>query len=201
MPTMTAIERTGSRERVTRREVLRHAAQLFAERGYRSTNLREVAERLGVTRQALYYHFGSKSEILGALFEEQMTALEAAAASAEPSEGTTLFAAMLREHLKVILSSPDLMAVLVHERPETDRIDGLRSHQRRRAYNNQFAEAYAAGVKQGALRPVDSLRAANAILAAANSVPGWYHPARSTAAPKQVLDDMVALLSSGFALG
>jgi AcrR family transcriptional regulator len=195
---MTGTGRSEPRERVTRRDVLKHAAQLFAERGYKSTNLRVVADRLGVTRQALYYHFSSKAEILGALFEEEMTALETAAASAESIEGASLFSAMLREHLKVILSNPDLAAVLVHERPEIDRIDGLRAQQRRRAYTNQLAAAYAEGVKQHRLRALDSLRAANAILAAANSIPWWYHPARSAATQKQVLDDMLGLLSAGF---
>jgi AcrR family transcriptional regulator len=200
MPTLTVTTRGETRERVTRRDVLKHAAELFAERGYKATNLSMVADRLGVTRQALYYHFNAKGDILAALFEEQMTALEAAAASAQVADGGALFPAMLREHLKVILSNTDLTAVLVHERPETDRIEGLRAHQRRRAYTNQLATAYAAGVKDGQLRPVDSLRAANAILAAANSITWWYHPQRSAATQKQVLDDMITLLSSGFLL-
>jgi len=37
---------------------------LFAERGYDQTSLREIADRLGVDKAALYYHFKTKEEIL-----------------------------------------------------------------------------------------------------------------------------------------
>lgn len=40
------------------------ALELFNEQGYDKTSLREIAERLGITKAALYYHFESKSEIL-----------------------------------------------------------------------------------------------------------------------------------------
>jgi AcrR family transcriptional regulator len=45
------------------------AGELFADQGYDATSLREIAERLGVTKAALYYHFRSKDEILRALLE------------------------------------------------------------------------------------------------------------------------------------
>ena len=40
------------------------ALELFNEQGYDKTSLREIAERLGVTKAALYYHFRSKEDIL-----------------------------------------------------------------------------------------------------------------------------------------
>ncbi len=43
------------------------ALDLFTEQGYDGTSLREIAERLGVTKAALYYHFESKEDILMAL--------------------------------------------------------------------------------------------------------------------------------------
>jgi AcrR family transcriptional regulator len=53
----------------TRQEILDTALELFAEQGYDKTSLREIAEEVGVTKAALYYHFPSKEEILVALFE------------------------------------------------------------------------------------------------------------------------------------
>jgi AcrR family transcriptional regulator len=55
-------KRTDMRERI-----LDVALELFNEQGYDATSLREIAERLGVTKAALYYHFKSKSDILLAL--------------------------------------------------------------------------------------------------------------------------------------
>src|SRR5262245_57748521 len=43
---------------------------MFAERGYDGTSLREIAERLGVTKAAVYYHFKSKEDILASLLED-----------------------------------------------------------------------------------------------------------------------------------
>jgi len=45
----------------TRQRILDVASELFVERGYDATSLREIAERLGVTKAALYYHFASKA--------------------------------------------------------------------------------------------------------------------------------------------
>ena len=50
----------------TRTRIQRVALELFTEQGYEKTSLREVAERLGVTKAALYYHFKSKDEIVSA---------------------------------------------------------------------------------------------------------------------------------------
>jgi AcrR family transcriptional regulator len=53
----------------TRQRILDEAQALFVERGYEATSLREIAERVGVTKAALYYHFTSKEELLRALLE------------------------------------------------------------------------------------------------------------------------------------
>ena len=51
----------------TRERVLDVALDLFTEKGFDRTSLREIAEKLGVTKAALYYHFASKDDILMAL--------------------------------------------------------------------------------------------------------------------------------------
>ncbi len=51
----------------TRERILDVALDLFTEKGFDGTSLREIAERLGVTKAALYYHFASKDDILMAL--------------------------------------------------------------------------------------------------------------------------------------
>ena len=51
----------------TRERILDIALDLFLAQGYDGTSLREIAEQLGVTKAALYYHFESKEGILMAL--------------------------------------------------------------------------------------------------------------------------------------
>ncbi|MGW7426445.1 TetR/AcrR family transcriptional regulator [Streptomyces sp. NPDC054813] len=54
----------------TRQRIQDVALELFAEQGYEKTSLREIAERLDVTKAALYYHFKTKEEILVSVFED-----------------------------------------------------------------------------------------------------------------------------------
>ena len=54
----------------TRQRIQDVALELFAEQGYEKTSLREIAERLDVTKAALYYHFKTKEDIIDSLFED-----------------------------------------------------------------------------------------------------------------------------------
>ena len=47
-----------------RERILDVSLELFNEQGYDKTSLREIAERLDVTKAALYYHFERKEDIL-----------------------------------------------------------------------------------------------------------------------------------------
>jgi AcrR family transcriptional regulator len=62
----------------TRARIQQVAVELFTEHGYDGTSLREIAECLGVTKAALYYHFKSKEDIIQSLvedYQEQMNEL------------------------------------------------------------------------------------------------------------------------------
>src|SRR3546814_16660122 len=50
-----------------RNQVLNEAAALFYDEGYHSTTLSAIAQRLGVTKPFIYYHFENKAEILAEL--------------------------------------------------------------------------------------------------------------------------------------
>jgi AcrR family transcriptional regulator len=61
----------------TRARIQQVALELFAEQGYEKTSLREIAERLDVTKAALYYHFKSKEDIVASLLEDYTAQLDA----------------------------------------------------------------------------------------------------------------------------
>jgi AcrR family transcriptional regulator len=60
----------------TRERIQSVALELFAEQGYEKTSLREIAERLDVTKAALYYHFKSKEDIVRSFTEDYVTELD-----------------------------------------------------------------------------------------------------------------------------
>jgi AcrR family transcriptional regulator len=63
--------------RDTRARVQQVALELFAEQGYEKTSLREIAERLGVTKAALYYHFKSKEDIVHSFTDDYFAEIDA----------------------------------------------------------------------------------------------------------------------------
>jgi AcrR family transcriptional regulator len=54
----------------TRQRIQQVALELFSERGYDKTSLRELADRLEITRPALYYHFKAKEDILTSVIDD-----------------------------------------------------------------------------------------------------------------------------------
>jgi len=186
------------RQAVTRREVLNQSAKLFAAHGYRSTSLQAVSDRLGVTRQALYYHFMSKGEILGALFDELMTKLEAAGDAALRDSAQPWFVSLLRAHIEVCVSNIDLLSLLLHERPEIAKLEGLRADKRRREYTNLFMDAYEKGVAEGRLVDVDRWIAVNTLLSATNGISAWFHGSQAHRSGEQFRTDLTRLLAQGY---
>src|ERR1700755_1103682 len=61
----------------TRSRVQKVALARCAEQGYEKTSLREIAERLGVTKAALYYHFKSKEDIVHSFTDDYFAELDA----------------------------------------------------------------------------------------------------------------------------
>src|SRR5215210_2033934 len=69
-----------------RDELLAIAAQLFAERGFKNTTVRDIADAAGILSGSLYHHFDSKEsivdELLSTFLADTMAAYEAAIACA-----------------------------------------------------------------------------------------------------------------------
>jgi AcrR family transcriptional regulator len=61
----------------TRARILDVALELFTEHGFEGTTLQQIADRLGFTKAALYYHFRSKDDLLQALIAPAVGELDA----------------------------------------------------------------------------------------------------------------------------
>jgi AcrR family transcriptional regulator len=57
----------GQADPSTRERILDVALDLFTDRGFDATSMREIADRLRITKPSIYYHFASKEDILLAL--------------------------------------------------------------------------------------------------------------------------------------
>ncbi len=95
----------------TRARLLRAAVNVFDRKGYAAASVREIVELAGVTKPALYYHFGSKEGTLVAILQEAAKELDRAVDRALARPGTarerlTAFCedlhALYSEHVPVI---------------------------------------------------------------------------------------------------
>jgi AcrR family transcriptional regulator len=87
------VERGPYRKGVQRRqEIVRAAAQVFAERGYNGGSLRSIGARVGVSSASLVQYFGTKEGLLAAVLEEW--ARESRPAGADGLRGTAWIRSM-----------------------------------------------------------------------------------------------------------
>jgi AcrR family transcriptional regulator len=71
-----------------REKLLGAAVELFTARGYSATSVREIVEHAGLTKPALYYHFGSKEGIYLQILQEVRLVMDEALSRLTSDEGS-----------------------------------------------------------------------------------------------------------------
>lgn len=175
-----AIDRsTSPRGALIRRAMLSAAADLFAERGFGGTNLRDLADVLGMSRPGLYYHFPSKEKILEALIEE-VTFSFAAQLESIASQIDQDPEAALRHVVKVstlwVLENAVMFRVL--DRSEADMPDELKAKHNasKKVILVHFTDIINRGISAGKFRPVDPHVAGLTISGMRNWAAWWFKP-------------------------
>lgn len=77
----------GVAEHSVEQRLLGAAIQLFTERGYTATSVREIVERAGVTKPALYYRFASKESLYLAILNDLARYADEVIARSRPARG------------------------------------------------------------------------------------------------------------------
>ena len=57
----------------TKERILAAALDMFSQKGYEGTNVRELTASLGLVKSSVYKHFASKEEIWNALLDRMIT--------------------------------------------------------------------------------------------------------------------------------
>ena len=100
-----------------RRRILEAAVRVFAERGYETSRVADVAREAGVAYGLVYHYFGSKEAVLDAVFREAWGRLLAALAQAEETAARApdQLALAVKIVLRTWRDDPDLVRLLVRE--------------------------------------------------------------------------------------
>ena len=161
---------------VTRERILSVAASLMAERGYRGTNLNDVASALDVTRQALYHHFRNKQAILASIFHLLFDRLLESAERVEDLPDATRFRSLFSVYIDVILEDTAIAAVAVNEYRELLDPDRHAMQKARQRYFELLENSYAAGVAAGTLLDLPPRMAVRVAIGTVNWATRWYRP-------------------------
>ena len=111
----------------TRDRILDVALELIADNGFAATSTRELSERLGFTKAALYYHFSSKEDLLAALVAPVLADLGALLEGEELPMSTTQRRDLLGGYVDFVATHEAVIRVLSHD-PSIKRQLKLGSH-------------------------------------------------------------------------
>ena len=177
-----------------REDILRQAAALFDRKGYVNTSLDDVANAVGIKREALYYYYHNRSEILLAIIKPQSIALieglrEIMSRDISPRERLE---EAIRCHLKrfdrhCLEMTISLRDGLIETSPE------VRASMSKiwKEYEHQWTELIAAGQESGEfVAGRDPKMLAFGILGMCNWVARWYNPRKQAS-----IDDLIATYS------
>ncbi len=180
----------------TRERIKAVALELFTEQGYEKTSLREIAERLDVTKAALYYHFKSKDEIVSSFVEDRLDQMDELVAWAESQPDTLATRrAVIGRYAETMFSSQQPSVMRFFEQNQTV-LKSLTAGQRMRERMFRLASVLCGGDTS----PRAQLRAVLALFAVHSSWFAVRAPEVSDAERKQlaleVADELLAGIGS-----
>lgn len=144
--------------------IIRVATALFAERGYASTTITEIATAAGLQQSSFYYYFRGKEEILHATLalNRQAVAFAEKLAVRPESAAFKLYQLLRYDTLQLCLSPFDFNEIeRLAERQPTDFADFWRDYDK---LHQHVQSLIAEGVESGELRPCDAELAATTAL-------------------------------------
>lgn len=183
--TATAPAESGAAE--SRRRILDVAARLFRERGYAGVSLRAIAAAAGMQAGSLYYHFGSKEDLVVEVLDEgirRVHARVAAAVEALPADagGERLLRTAISAHLESLLEASDYSSANVRVFGQAPEAVRRRSLPVRQAYDGYWDALLRRARERGALRAdADPHTARLLVIGALNAALEWFEPARGGA--------------------
>lgn len=185
---------------IQRREAIRAAAAVFAEKGYHGSSTRDIAEHLGIQQGSLYYYFKSKEDALSevCLYGMQDYAERMKSIFASDQSFKEKLLATVTSHITKYREKNEALSVYNAERlylPESKRskLKELGS-----GYREQLEQIFEEGIRNGAIRSsIDCRFAAHAVIGMCNAW-GEYIDRNPEIDLYQIIENCVDLLLNGF---
>ncbi|HEY8512289.1 MAG TPA: TetR/AcrR family transcriptional regulator [Cyclobacteriaceae bacterium] len=160
-------------------QVIRKAAELFRQKGYAASSMRDLAQMLGIEAASLYSHIKSKEEILRTLCFDMAAEFRASLDEVEQQDVTA--SEKLRRgiigHIQVMARDLTASAVFMNEHRHLSQ-PYLRDFLLLRInYINRFKRIIEAGMQSGEFKDtIDKKLAVMTLFSSLNWMPMWYDP-------------------------
>ncbi|ANJ28187.1 TetR family transcriptional regulator [Agromyces aureus] len=195
MPENTSLRR--GRPGYDQQGILDVAVAAFNEYGYDATSMGVLAERLGLSKSAIYHHFTSKDEILDRALDSALAALEGVLEGADAAGGRAAdrLDLVLRGAVHVLVERLPSVTLLLRVRGNTE--VERRALERRRAFDRRVTALVSEAQAEGSLRSdLDASVVARLTFGMINSLVEWYRPGGTETADR-LADDVVAVALDG----
>ena len=176
----TTVTPTGSgrgRPGYAREDVIRIAVEEFNARGYEATSMGALAERLGLSKSAIYHHIASKEEILVEATDKALEELTAVVegALAETADPVAQLRLLIGGTTRVLCEYPAYVRLLLRLRGNTDAELAIMA--RRRVITRALVAVVKRAQEEGSLRTdLEAGVVARLIFGMINSIVEWYSP-------------------------
>jgi AcrR family transcriptional regulator len=186
------------RDPATKREaVLKTAAQLFLEKSYGRMSMNDVAERLNITKPALYHYFDNKEDILLECYRLGVRLIEEILNGIADHCGTGLqkVEAFIRSYATVMTVN---FGRCVMRLDEGDLSSDARAEVRtyKRKIDLRLRSFIQEGIEDGSIAPCDTKIAAFSIAGALNWICMWYEPEGALSA-EEIASQFARTLTQG----
>jgi len=183
---------------LVREEILRSAANLFADRGVRGVSIEEVANGLGYKKSSVYYYFKSKDDLLWDVFRyiSEHFVGEAERLSASLTEPLDRLAALIRMHVRFLSKHKEWATVFYRDASELPNDRQSEVHAIIVRYDGFFRLAVQEALDRRLIRPLPVDIVVNIVLGACNWMVNWIGP-RHSENVEEIATTYVTLLLDG----
>jgi len=169
----------------------------FNQYGYDATSMGVLADRLGLSKSAIYHHFDSKDEILERALDEALGGLEGVLQEPEATRGRAAdrLDHVLRGGVHVLVDKLPYVTLLLRVRGNTE-IE-RRALARRRAFDRAVTALVEEAQAEGSLRSdIDASVVSRLVFGMINSIVEWYRTGGREDADR-LADDVIAVALDG----
>jgi AcrR family transcriptional regulator len=168
------------KQKAVRDQILRTAADLFRERGYRASTLDDIATRLGMSKASLYTYFHAKEEMLAAISRETIEGFtrELGLVLRSDLSPEEKLRRIVREHVRFVIANRSFLTVFFSEEANLpSRLQRLIVSRKAR-YDRTVRVIVERAMRAGDVRAGEPRLLVLALLGMSNWVYRWYHPGR-----------------------